>query len=91
MGHIDKITDLNHIKLGIARTSPRGSVVKNPPSNAADKGSIPGQGSKIPPSAGQLSFSATTSEPTLWSPYVATREMSSCHNKEPVQPKINLN
>ena len=31
---------------------PGGAVVKNPPSDAGDKGSIPGQGSKIPNTSG---------------------------------------
>ena len=34
---------------------PAGLVVKNPPSNAGDVGSIPGQGTKIPHDMGQLS------------------------------------
>ena len=34
---------------------PGGPVVKNPPSNAGDAGSIHGQGTKIPRAAGQLS------------------------------------
>ena len=37
-------------------------MVKNPPYNAEDMGSIPGQGTKIPHAAGQLSPSATTTE-----------------------------
>ena len=41
---------------------PGGPVVKNPPYNAGDKGSIPGQGSKIPHAAGQISPCATTTE-----------------------------
>ena len=32
-----------------------GSVVKNPPCNAGESGSIPGQGTKIPHAEGQLS------------------------------------
>ena len=36
-------------------------MVKNPPSNAQDLGSIPGRGTKIPHAAGQLS---TTPSPT---------------------------
>ena len=32
---------------------PGGPVVKNPPSNAGDAGSIPGQRTKIPPALGQ--------------------------------------
>ena len=40
-----------------------GPVGKNPPSNAGDAGSIPGQGGKIPQAAGQLSLSTATAEP----------------------------
>ena len=35
---------------------PGGPVVKNLPCNAGDVGSIPGQGTKIPHAAGQLSL-----------------------------------
>ena len=38
-------------------------VVKNPPSNAGDMGSIPGLGPKIPHATGQLSLRAATTEP----------------------------
>ena len=41
---------------------PGGPVVKNPPSNAGDVGSIPGRGSKIPHATGQLSLRAATTE-----------------------------
>ena len=41
---------------------PGGPVIKNPPSNAGDTGSIPGRGTKIPHAAGQLSLSATTTK-----------------------------
>ena len=37
-------------------------MVKNPPYNAGDEGSIPGQGTKIPHAVGQLSPHATTTE-----------------------------
>ena len=37
-------------------------MVKNPPCNAGDAGSIPGQGTKIPRAVGQLSPCATTTE-----------------------------
>ena len=37
-------------------------MVKNPPSNAGDAGSIPGQGTKIPYATGQLSPHATITE-----------------------------
>ena len=43
---------------------PVGPVVKNPPSNAGDAGSIPGWGTKIPHAAGQLSLRATTTGPS---------------------------
>ena len=41
---------------------PGGPVVKNPPYNAGDAGSIHDWGTKIPHAAGQLSPCATTSE-----------------------------
>ena len=46
------------------RNFPGGPVVKNPPSNAGDTGSIPGGGTKIPHAAGQLSPCVTTTELT---------------------------
>ena len=42
---------------------PGDPVVKNPPSNAGDAGSIPGWGTKIPHAVGQLSLHTTTTEP----------------------------
>ena len=61
---------------------PGGPVIKNPPANAGDVHSIPGQGAKIPQVAGQLSPHATTTEHacrnyrahTLWSPRHNSRE-----------------
>ena len=47
------------------RDFPSGPVVKNPPSNAEDTGSILGRGTKIPHAAGQLNLHATTREPAL--------------------------
>ena len=44
------------------RDFPGGPVVKNPPSNAGDMGSIPGWGTKIPHAVGQLSPRAATTE-----------------------------
>ena len=41
---------------------PGGPVVKNPPSNAGDMGSIPDRGTKIPHAAGQLSLRTTAIE-----------------------------
>ena len=43
---------------------PSGLVVKNLPCNAGDVGSIPGQGTKIPQAAEQLSPCPRTTEPT---------------------------
>ena len=37
-------------------------MVKNPPCNAGESGSIPGWGTKIPHAEGQLSQTATTME-----------------------------
>ena len=37
-------------------------MVKNPPSNAEDTGSIPGWGTKVPHAMGQLSLCTTTRE-----------------------------
>ena len=48
----------------LSRDFPGGQVVKNPPSNAGDIGSIPGWGTKIPHATGQLSPHTTTTEPT---------------------------
>ena len=57
---------------------PGGPVVKNLPSNARDTGAIPGQGTKIPHTLGQLN------------PHAATRDvMPKCCNKDPVQSKQN--
>ena len=38
-------------------------MVKNPPSNVGDAGSIRGQGTKIPHAAGQLSLCPATRQP----------------------------
>ena len=46
------------------RNFPGGPVVKNPPCNAGDAGSISGRGTKIPHAAGKLSPRATTTELT---------------------------
>ena len=40
------------------------SMVKNPPSNAGDAGSVPGRGTKIPHATGQLSLCVPTTEVT---------------------------
>ena len=49
-------------------------MVKNPPYNAGDMGSILGQGTKIPHAMGQLSPHAATTELMPWSLHATTRE-----------------
>ena len=45
------------------RDFPGGPVVKNLPSNAGNRSSIPGQGTKIPHAMGQLSLHAEAKKP----------------------------
>ena len=52
-------------------------VVKNPPSNTGDTGSIPGQGTKIPHAQEQVSPHTARKEPAF-------------SNQDPTQPKINI-
>ena len=61
-----RVFQRNKIKHKI-RDFPGGPVVKNPPSNPGDTDSIPGQGTKIPQTAGQLSQSARTTESGCYS------------------------
>ena len=54
-------------------------MVKNPPANAGDTGSIPGPGGSHMPRSNwadveQLSSWATTAEPVLWSPHATAAE-----------------
>ena len=56
------------------RDFPGGLVVKNPPSDAEDMGSIPARGTKIPCATWQLSLRATT-------------RALACRNENPAQPK----
>ena len=51
-------------------------MVKNLPSNAGDVGSIPGQGTKIPHAAGQLSPCTATTEPTRFGAHAPQLERS---------------
>ena len=68
------------------RDFPGGPVVRNPPCNAGDTGSISGWGTEIPHTTGQLSLqttatepeSSTASEPQLESP--CTAKDLACHN-----------
>ena len=57
---------------------PCGSVVKNPPANAGDTGSIPGPGRFHMPWSDKQSPCATTTEPVLQSP--AVREATTMRN-----------
>ena len=64
-GRNQMITDGNQdLPKKMMRDFPGGPVVKSPPSNAGDAGSIPGWGTKIPHATGQLGPHATTTEPT---------------------------
>ena len=56
------------------RDFPGGLVVKNPPSEAGDMGSIPARGTKVPCATWQLSLCATT-------------RALACRNENPAQPK----
>ena len=85
----NNIKTLSQTKKMRTRDFPGGPVVKNLPSNAGDKGSIPGQGTKIPHAMGQLSPCATTTEPTCSgarvpqlerSLCITTRKKPTCHN-----------
>ena len=62
-----------------------GPVVKNPPCNAGDVGSIPGWEMKIPRAAEQRSLHTATTEPPLWSPWATTKDPA-WHNLDPMQP-----
>ena len=66
----------------LMRDFPDGPVVKNPPSNARDLGSVPGWGTKILHAAGQLSPNITTIESR--SPQLAR----SPHSGEVIAAKI---
>ena len=49
-------------KIDLSGDFPGGPMVKNPPANAGDVGSIPGRGTRIPHAVGQPSSCATTTE-----------------------------
>ena len=51
---IIQILNYVHFSKRLLRDFPGGPMVKNPPFNAGDVGSIPGQGTKIPHATGQL-------------------------------------
>ena len=76
------LSEKQEINLSCEKCTPRDfpgcPVVKNPPSDAGDMGSIPARGTKIPCATWQLSVCATTREPA-------------CHNENPAQPKKKKN
>ena len=74
----------NFLKYFYGETSlvAHGTMVKNPPANAEDTGSIPGPGTKIPHAVGQLSPCASTTEPESLEPVL--RHKRSYGNKKPV-------
>ena len=62
--------------------------VKNPPLNAGDSGSIPGQGTKTLQAVGQLSQYATTTKPLHSGACAPKLEKSMSHNEDPGQLKF---
>ena len=74
---------------------PSSSVVKTPPSNAGDRGSIPGRGTKISYAMGQLSVRvATRKKPphtAMKSPCAATKILSCQISKHIIKKKIKYN
>ena len=67
---------------GEGKDFPAGPVVKDPPANARDTGSIPGQGTKIPHASGQLSprVLQLLKLHTLESMFCNKRIAPTCHN-----------
>ena len=61
--HGDSVPRCPHQNCFTLGDLPGGLVVKNPPSNAGDVGSISGWGTKIPRATGQLSRCMATTEP----------------------------
>ena len=65
---------------------PGGTVVKNPPANAGDTGSIPGPGrSHMPPQL--LNLRSRAHEPQLLSPHATTTEARTPRARAPQQKK----
>ena len=65
-------------------------MVKNPPPNAEDVGSIPGRGTKIPHATGQLSPHATTTEPTRSRARTPQLESQRAPTTEPVHSGAHM-
>ena len=68
------------------RDSPGGPLVKNPPCNAGDARSMPGQGAKLPHATDHLSPTTAITEPVShnWSPCAAVKDPAR-HNKRPTR------
>ena len=67
-----------------------GPLVKNPPANAWDTGSVSGPGTKIPHATGQLSLQTTTTEPDSLGPVLhkrSHRHEKPAHRKKE-QPRL---
>ena len=77
--------------IALRRDFPGGPVVKNPPSNAADMGLIPGQGIKIPHAAGQLSPRATTTELTRLNKRAHVPQTTELMRPEACAPQLERN
>ena len=63
------------------RDSPGGPVVKNLSANAGDAGLIPGEGTKIPQAAGQLSLCALEPAHRKEKPTHHRNKEPTCHNE----------
>ena len=57
-----------------------GAVVKNPPSNAGDMGSIPGQGTRTPHAAEKLRPRISTTEPAVPQRKIPHATTKICHS-----------
>ena len=71
----DKVCQL---KKSSTEDFPGGPVVKDPPSDAGNAGSIPGRGTKIPYAVGQLSPCPATTEPVCSRACAPQLERSTC-------------
>ena len=65
-------------------------MVKNPPSNAGDAGSVFGWGTKIPLAVGKQSLRAATTEPTRSRAHAATREKPAHRNRGSCMPQQRI-
>ena len=72
--------------LNYTRDFPGGPVVKNPPANARDAGSIPGRGTKIPHAVGQLSPTTQPEKPLI--PHNQRKPVR--HNGDPAKPNKQI-